>query len=104
MPPLPDATEGLPFASPFSPGCWLAIQYCLHFSTTSFGKTIPASKQARIPRAAYWEFELSLRSAGPSFFFVSRILFTTFGFSLESLTSTGLALPPADATSLGGIL
>src|SRR5437016_1279614 len=104
MDPDPEATDGLSFAALFSPGCWVAAQYCLHFSIHSFGNTMPASWHALIPSAAYWQLELSLRCPGPSFFLVSLILFFTSGFPLGSETSTGFAFPPADATSFFGTL
>src|SRR5258708_38232617 len=102
MEPLPDATAGLSFAAPFSPGCCVATQYCLQRSISDFGKTMPASWQARMPSAAYWVLELSLRCAGPSFFLVSLILFLTSGLPLGSPTSTVFGLAPPEATSLLG--
>src|SRR5947209_7367626 len=103
MDPLPDATDGLSFAAPFSPGCCVAIQYWRQRSISDFGKTMPASWQALIPSAAYWQLELSLLCAGPSFFLVSLTLFFTSGLPFGSPLSVGGAFAPPDATSRFGI-
>jgi hypothetical protein len=73
----------------------------------SFGKTMPASKQARMPSAAYCVFELS-PVAGPSFCFLIGIFRTTFGFTFSvppksRVPVTGFAFSglSSDATPVG---
>jgi hypothetical protein len=70
-------------------------------ASTSFGIRIPDSEQARRPRAAYCEFELS-PEAGPAFVFWTGMNRTTFGlafFSAAALKSraplTGRWRPPS---------
>src|SRR6185295_13257827 len=82
MPPV--ATSLLAPAS-FS---WLSTSHFRARVMASFGRSMPASWQARSPRAAYWEFELS--DAVPSRFLVTGTRWRT----VLSEKSTAFGRPP----------